>query len=302
MALEKKGKRKIVVCGATGNQGGSVVRALLAENKWNVVALTRDPGSDKATLLSELGAEICRADLLDQASLEAAFDGAYGVFGVTQPWTPDYRKCYPEKELVQGMNIIRAAKNAKVKHLVMSSVINYDNQPKGIGPYDGKLKIEAYLKTQGMRFTIVRCAQFMDNIGSHFFPVKDGLVKGFVSADVKVPYVSCKNIGTFNAGIFSDPDWFYCSTVNLVGDFISGNELAQMLSDISGRSFNYKAAPALLLRLFAREFFQMRKMYEKIGRAPYTSEVTDIINRAAILLDNPTTVKDFLRNSGFGTE
>ncbi|TSJ42625.1 NmrA/HSCARG family protein [Mucilaginibacter corticis] len=289
----------IVVCGATGNQGGAVSRSLLADGKWHVIAITRDINSEKAKKLEELGAEIRFADLEDEASLINVFKNAYGVFGVTQPWAPDYSKCYQDKELTQGLNIINACKTAGIKHLVMSSVINYDNLPKGIGPYDSKLKIEAYLKSQKMLYTIVRCAQFMDNIGSHFFPVKNGAVKGFVAPDVKVPYIACKNIGSFNTVIFNDPNRFYCSTVNLVGDFISGNEIAGILQKIRHEPFVYRATSKFILRLFAPEFHQMRAMYEKIGRPPYASEVTDVINRSMLMLDEPITIKDHLIAAGY---
>ena len=105
----------IVVCGATGRQGGAVARHLAADG-WAVRALTRDPASPKARALAERGIEVVRADMADRASLHAAFSGAYGVYSVQNPMISGF-----EAEVEQGRNVADAAKAAGVQHVVYGS-------------------------------------------------------------------------------------------------------------------------------------------------------------------------------------
>src|ERR1039458_3274026 len=82
------GKKLIAVVGATGAQGGGLARAILGDPDGDFAAraLTRDPSSDKATALAELGADVVRADIDDETSIRSAFEGAYGAFCVTNFW------------------------------------------------------------------------------------------------------------------------------------------------------------------------------------------------------------------------
>ena len=113
-------KRIIAVVGATGSQGGGLVRAILADadGPFRARALTRNPGSDKAKALAKLGAEVVQADLDDPASLKRAFAGAYGAYCVTNYW----EHFSPEKELAQAANMAEAAKEAGLEHVVWSTL------------------------------------------------------------------------------------------------------------------------------------------------------------------------------------
>src|ERR1700733_8136049 len=110
-------KEVIAVVGATGQQGGSVVRALRAGNQFNVRALTRNPAKHR-----ELADEVVEADLNRPETLASAFQGAHGVFLVT-----NFQE-HGADELKQATAAVRAAKNAGVKHLVWSTL------PDGQGP------------------------------------------------------------------------------------------------------------------------------------------------------------------------
>src|SRR5262249_2426098 len=103
-------KKIIAVTGATGAQGGGLVRALLADREFAAPGITRKVDSDKARELVKLGAEVVAADLDDEAGLRRAFEGAYGVYAVTNYW--EHFK--PEKELAQARNLAKAAKAAGV--------------------------------------------------------------------------------------------------------------------------------------------------------------------------------------------
>ncbi|HEX7234877.1 MAG TPA: SDR family NAD(P)-dependent oxidoreductase, partial [Nitrosospira sp.] len=107
----------IAVTGATGQQGGAVARQLLADG-WKVRALTRDLSKPAAQALAQAGAVLVPGDMDSQSELEAAFQGAYGVFSVQNFWLPTVGF---EGEIVQGKNVADAAKAAAIQHLVYSS-------------------------------------------------------------------------------------------------------------------------------------------------------------------------------------
>src|SRR3972149_10139489 len=112
-------KKVIAVVGATGAQGGGVVRAILADpgGGFTARALTRDANSDSAKALAQLGAEVVQADIDDEASLERAFAGAYGAFCVTFFWV----HFSPDTGIAQAGNMARAAKSAGVEHVIWST-------------------------------------------------------------------------------------------------------------------------------------------------------------------------------------
>ena len=113
----------ICVLGATGAQGGGAARALLRNGVYTVRAVTRNPDSEKAKALKELGADVVKADLNDVESLKKAFDGCYGAFVVSNFW----EKMDPELEKTQLKNAADAAKAAGLKHVVseLIALIHY---------------------------------------------------------------------------------------------------------------------------------------------------------------------------------
>ncbi|MCC6668028.1 MAG: NmrA/HSCARG family protein [Polyangiaceae bacterium] len=295
---------RIAVCGATGNQGRAVVRSLLASGRWEVVALTRSPEGEAARDLARAGARLVRADLLDRASLVGAFRGARGVFGVTQPWSPDYKHCDVRGEVRQGKNIVDACVEAGVEHLVLSTVLQLGDQKKTNVPHvDSKLEVESHARAQPVPLTVLRPASFMDNIGSAFFPVRRGRVRGFVDADAKVPYIACSDIGALAAVALSAPSDLVGKTVNAVGDLASGEDLVAALGKLrGGERFRYTAPPAFLMRLFAREFFTMRRAFEKYGRPPYPGLYADAMAETLRWVPDVTTLEKFLEREGYASK
>jgi uncharacterized protein YbjT (DUF2867 family) len=288
-------KRTIVVCGATGTQGGSVVDQLLEnQENWRIVALSRDVDGAKAKELRLKGVEVRKADLADRDSLIRAFKGAYGVFAVTQPWSADNKHCYPEKEVQQGKNIIDACLNNQVQHIVYGSILNFTSKRINVPHVDSKLEIEQYLKSTSLKYSIIRLPQFMDNLGSHFFPVKKGAIKGFVDADARVPYICSKDIGKFVSQAFDNPDKFMNREVSVIGDMVSGLELSQLMSSVRNEKFKYKSVPKLLLKIFAKEFYTMRVFFETYGRVSYIEVPEKIFMESKKMQPDLVSMKEFL--------
>src|ERR1700744_3379831 len=110
----------IAVTGATGAQGGGLVRAILdaPDAGFTARAITRNPESEAARALATPGVEVVQADLDDEASLTRAFTGAHGGFCVTNFW----EHFSPEREKTQAGNLARAARSAGIAHAIWSTL------------------------------------------------------------------------------------------------------------------------------------------------------------------------------------
>src|ERR1700682_869050 len=167
-------KKIIAVVGATGAQGGGLVRAILSDKNgpFTARAITRNVNSDKAKALADAGAEVVAADLDDVKSLKKAFEGAHGAFCVTNFW--EHFK--PEKEISQARNMAQAAKDAGVKHVIWSTLedtrqsipLSDARMPTLMGKYkvphfDGKGEANAVFTQLGVPTTFLLTSFYWDN-------------------------------------------------------------------------------------------------------------------------------------------
>ncbi|KAJ9497590.1 hypothetical protein H2202_007014 [Exophiala xenobiotica] len=159
--------RRILVTGATGNQGGSVAKLLLQyPDQYAVRALTRNPSSAAARKLSEAGAEVVQGDLTDPSTLPAAFDGCWGAFVVTNFYDSDI-KDDPASEEEQGKNAARAALDAGVQCFVWSTLPSSLGISKGevcCEIYEGKHRVDGFIKNLGLPATFVYTGNFYENM------------------------------------------------------------------------------------------------------------------------------------------
>ena len=271
--------KRLVVCGATGKQGGSLVEAMRDLEGWELCGFSRDVDSNRAKNLKSKGIEVHRADLEDLDSLIEVFRGADCVFGVTQPWNKAYTKCDTHSELKQGKNIIDACKKVDVGHLVLSTAAHMTDEKIGLPHVDIKIDIELYAKQNDVPATILKPAQFMDNVGMKFLPVKKGKVRGFIAGDAKVPYVATKDIGIFARTAFENPEEYLGNEVKLIGDFVSGHELAGMMGKIRNEKFKYSAVPKWIIWLYSREFYVMRMAFEEFARSESADSIPSEIEK-----------------------
>src|SRR2546428_10864418 len=157
-------KKVIAVIGATGQQGGGVVRALQARGQFTVRALTRNPDKHR-----ELAEEVVEAALDKPETLKAAFEGAHGVFLVTNFYGG-------ADELKQATAAIRAAKDAGVKHFVWSTLPDVDAISGGkfnVPHFTGKAKIDRVVKEAGFEnYTFVIAPFYYQNLAGVLAPHK----------------------------------------------------------------------------------------------------------------------------------
>ncbi len=259
----------IVVTGATGQQGGAVVRNL--RRSFHVRAVTRDP--KKAQALTALGTEVVQADMLDRGSLERAFAGAHGVFAVTNFWdgAASGKPLGADGEVRQGKNMIDAAKAAKVAHFVFSSVGSGYAWPSKVPHVASKQEVERYLLDSQLPATVLRPAFFMDNFNSpmmDFGPkAKDGRLEIPIRAHQRLQMVSAEDIGVFAALCFERRADFLGAAFDLAGDGLSGSEMAVVFSRVMGRQVksisDERAIPEI--RKFSVEFAAMWEAFDQLG-------------------------------------
>jgi len=264
--------KKLAICGCTGKQGGAVFDAMQNLENWEVTGFTRDLEQTKVRELKARGLTMLKGDLADLDSLEKAFEGADAVFGLTQPWNKSYTNVDTELELNQGKNIVDACLKAGVKHLVFSSAAHGETEKTGLPHVDIKIDIEEYTRTSGLSYTFLNPVQFMDNVGMRFLPVKKGRIRGFIDGDAKVPYVAVRDIGLVAKIAFEGGEDFFGREIPLIGDLVTGMEMAALFSKIRNEKFKYKVVPRWIIRLISKEFYKMRLKFEEAGTTEETIE------------------------------
>ncbi|MBB6053393.1 NmrA/HSCARG family protein [Armatimonas rosea] len=253
----------IAVIGATGAQGGSLVRAILSDpaGTFAVRAITRNVESEKALALAALGAEVVAANLDDLASLEAAFAGAHGAYCVTNFW----EHFSTETELAQAKNLATAAKNAGVAHVIWSTLedtrkwvpLTDDRMPTLQGKYkvphfDAKGEANAFFADVPTTFLLT--SFYWDNfiyfgMGPQRGP--DGkLAITLPMGDKPLSGIAAEDIGKCAYGIFKAGAEWIGKTVGIAGDHVTGAAMATGLSGVFGEEVVYNAVPAAVYRTF----------------------------------------------------
>lgn len=266
MAQEKNVKKAgrddrpvIVVTGATGAQGGGLARAILEdpERLFAVRAVTRNAKSDRALELARLGADIVTADIDDPASLERAFNGAYGAYCVTNFW----EHFSPEKETRQGTNLATAASTAGLEHVVWSTLedtrkwvpLDDTRMPTLMGAYkvphfDAKADVDAVFRDLGVPTTMLLTSFYWDNLiyfGMAPQPGPDNTWSiAFPMGDKKLAGIARDDIGQCAYGIFRAGAEYIGKTVGIAGEFLTGDEMAAALSEALGVDVRYNAISA----------------------------------------------------------
>lgn len=249
-------KKIIAVVGATGAQGGGLVRAIANDpsNGFLARAITRDVNSDKAKALTKLGAEVVAANLDDVNSLKKAFAGAYGVFCLTNFW----EHFSPEKEYAQVKAQAEAAKAAGVQHAIWSTLENTrrwvpltDNRmPTLMGKYkvphfDAKGEADQEFTKLGVPTTFLLTSFYWDNMISFGMGPKKGpdgtLAFTLPMGDKRLPGIAVEDIGKCALGIFKKGKEYIGKTVGIAGEHLTGAQMAAAMTKAFGQPVRYNA-------------------------------------------------------------
>jgi uncharacterized protein YbjT (DUF2867 family) len=291
-------KKIIAVTGATGSQGGGLVRAILADPNggFAVRALTRNVNSEKAKALQKLGAEVVEANVDDIASLKRAFTGAYGAFCVTFFW----EHMSPEKETAEARALAQAAKDAGVKHVIWSTL---EDTRKLVPLSDNRMptlqekykvphldaKGEADDDFKKLPSTLLLTSFYFDNlINFGLEPKRDA--EGKLSftlpmADNPMSCIAAEDIGKCTYGIFKKPAQFIGKTVGVAGEHLTGSQMAAEMSEALGEPVSYNYVPPEVFRTFGfpgaedlGNMFQFFRDFEKEFSAARSVEFSRSLN------------------------
>ena len=289
----------IAVVGATGAQGGGLVRAIQRDKNdgFRARGLTRKPNSDQAKELVKLGAEVVAAELDDQASLERAFKGAAAAFCVTNFW----EHFSPEKELAQATNLARAAKQAGVPHVMWSTLedtrrwvpLSDNRMPTlkekyKVPHFDAKGEADKVFSDL-VPTTLLLTSFYWDNFiyfGAGPKPGPDGvLALTFPLGDKKLPGIAVEDIGKCAYGIFKRGPEFIGKKVGIAGEHLTGAQMAAKMSKALGREVRYNDVPADVYRSFdfpgaddLGNMFQFKRDFQEAFCGPRSVEFSRSVN------------------------
>ncbi len=258
-------KNVIAVIGATGAQGGGLVRAIAADKSGEFIAraITRKPDSDKAKSLKTNGVGVVTADADDVESLKRAFEGASAAYCVTNFW----EHFSPEKELSQARNMAVAAKAAGVAHVVWSTLedtrkfipLNDDRMPTLMEKYkvphfDAKGEADDIFRAEGVPTTFMLTSFYWDNFVFFGMGPKIGSDGQYAITmpmdDKKLPGIAAEDIGKCAYGIFKRGADLIGKKVGIAGEFLTGEEMAAKLSTALGKNIKYNSVPPEVFRGF----------------------------------------------------
>ncbi|RKP19966.1 NmrA-like protein [Rozella allomycis CSF55] len=233
----------LVVVGATGSQGGSVVRHLCNNHAFRIRALTRNANSDKAKTLKALAPnniDLVECDLWDNSKLVSAFKGAHSAFVVTNFWDPSVRT--REEEL--GKRIADVAKSENVRHLIWSSLDNVakiTNNTIHVPHFTLKNKVEEYIKSINVPATFVYAGFYLQNFESFFIPRNVGdhfEVRLPLTANKKVPFFDVQDTGVFVHKVLESGDSYLNKRVNMA-TFATPEEVVKAIAKKTNKDVRY---------------------------------------------------------------
>jgi uncharacterized protein YbjT (DUF2867 family) len=282
--------KTVLVTGATGRQGGAVVRHMLAK-RWKLRALTRKTNSHAAQALARQGVEVVPGDLEDPSSVARATAGVYGVYSVQDFWAVGAKR-----EVQQGKNVADAAQKAGVKHFVYSSVGGAERNT-GIPHWESKWEIEKHIRSLGLPATVLRPVTFME--GYYIDQVEIGILKGKLADAVRSdkPYqtIATDDIGAFAALAFERPTEFIGKELEIAGSELTYLEAAKVFSHVLGKPVKFRKLPLPLVRLIlGKEFYVMFRWFNEAG---YKADIPGL--RRAYPEIHLHSLEEWLREEGW---
>ncbi|WP_372665411.1 NmrA/HSCARG family protein [Amycolatopsis kentuckyensis] len=272
MSTSPNEKRVVAVVGATGRQGGGLVRSIAADpdGGFTVRAVTRDAGSPRAKELAGLGAEVVVADLDDPASVEAAFTGAYGAFCVTNA-----QEHPPERETAHAATMAAAARRAGVAHVVWSTFEDTrtfvrpgdDRMPPLPGGYlvphyDAKGAADAEFDAASTTF--LRTAFYWENLLDSGGPARgdDGVrTLALPLGSARLPGIAVADIGRCAHAILRRPE-LAGKTVSVTGENLTGAELAAGFAEFLGEPVRFQDVPVTAFPAELANMFRFTQDFE----------------------------------------
>ncbi|KAJ1665416.1 hypothetical protein IW140_003385 [Coemansia sp. RSA 1813] len=301
----------VAILGATGNQGGSVLRALHATGKYKLIAVTRDTSSASSTKLKSKypDVKLVEANLNDVESLKKAFEGVDVVFGVTLFWQPDIMDQVAagnvDAEFNQGKNVADAAIAVSVKDIIFST--SYSMSELTGGKYtkaihfDGKYKIEKYIRSKAaeIRGAFIQLGSYMENfVNFSRVSSEDNETIEFTfpaKPTAKLPLVDTANdTGGVVSHMLDHFDDFVGKTVEVSGGYYEAQEIARAFTEVTGKPARYVQTP-----FDAFNSVIMEQMFRGMDEFGYFGWKTDFLELNKQMSYKHTTPVEFWKNRGW---
>jgi len=281
----------LLITGATGRQGGAVLRHLLKQGGWKLRALVHRADARGVDGLKQQGVEVVQGDLEDVSSLEAAVLGVYGVYSVQNFWAVGARR-----EVQQGKNLAAVAKKAGVQHFVYSSVGGAERKT-GIPHWESKWEIENYIRQLKLPATVLRPVSFMET--HHILEVEVGILKGKLADPIRAdkPYqtIATDDIGAFVALAFQRPREFIGMELEIAGSELTNPEAAKVFSRVMGKPIKFRKPPLPIVRVFlGKEFYLMFRWFNEAG---YKASIPELKRRYPDI--HLHSLEEWLREDGW---
>ena len=250
--------KRMLITGVTGQQGGSLARALSGKG-LQLRGMTRKPEGDAARAAESRGIEIVAGDLNDADSLRRALDGVFGVYAVQNTWEAGV-----EIEEEQGKRLADVAKEAGVEQFVYSSVGSADRQT-GIPHFDNKARVEEAVRQHGFKYTgIVRPVFFMENLISPWFLNGNQLISA-LNPETVLQMIAVDDIGKYVAPFFLEPERFNGREIDIAGDAVTMPQAAGTLARAFSRPIELVQVPIAEIRKSSDDFATMLEWFERVG-------------------------------------
>lgn len=251
----------VLVSGATGRQGGAIARALLSRG-WKVRAMTRKPLGEAAQQLRDLGAEVVKADMDDEASLRAALANAWGALSLQNSWEAGV-----EREEQEGKRFARVAKETGVQHFVYQSV-GSAHRHTGIPHFESKWRIEETVRSLGFpSYVILRPVAFMENLlmPDTLTGIQNGVFAFGTRPDTRVQFIAVRDIGAYGLLAFERGAELNGRAIDIAGDELTGPEMAGILSDVTGRRVQFQQIPIEKIRAVSEDLALNVEWFDRVG-------------------------------------
>lgn len=295
----------LTVFGATGNQGGSVIKTILADpvlsKEFKIRGVTRDVSKPAAKALSEKGVEMVVADMSSQEAVAPALKDAHTVFLVTNFWETMSK----DVEVGHGKTVTDAAKAAGVQHLIFSSLINVTKVTKGrlshVKHFDGKAEVEDYIRASGIPCSFVLAGAFMQNfLQQNIQKNEDGSYTiAMASHPTKAQFPmfdAAEDTGKFvKAAINNKPSG---RQILAATNYMTPDEIAKEFSEVIGKPASYYQLDAETFKSYLpeparEELYENMMLFENEGY--YEGKPLD--ESLALLDEKPTTWKAFVEQN-----
>lgn len=260
---------KILVTGATGQQGGAVIDHLLSGEfgQHEVYGLTRDLTDERAQELVSQGVHIVEGDMRDYDRMVSLLGGVDGVFCVTTFFEEG-----TDEELAQGLAVADAAAKTGIEHFVYSSVDGAERSP--LAHFQSKFAVERRVRELDLPATIIRPGYFMQNFVWLASDIEQGQLSLPVSAETVFHLVDSDDIGRAAAAAFADPERFLGESFELVGDALTAAEIADRFADALGRPVEFVSIPSAEYREANED--ELADLYAWLDSGAYTSARPDL--------------------------